>query len=108
MENETPNQDKSKALRKADVMRGFLLPFKGMMDLEIAYKKILAAHQLKHEQTVAKLKANNIPYQVLEPCGVAIDIATVPEGIKLKDLIGDDNGLIEKVYESVGIIKNFA
>lgn len=108
MENKTTNQDESKALHKADVMRGFLLPFKGMMDLERSYKKILAVHQLKHEETVEKLKANNIPYQVLEPCGVAIDMATVPDGIKLKDLISDDNGLIEKVYESVGVIKNLA
>jgi hypothetical protein len=108
MGKETQNQDESKALHKADVMRGFLLPFKGMVDLERAYKKILAVHQLKHEETVAKLKANNIPYQILEPCGVAIDMATVPEGIKLKDLISDDNELIEKVYESVGVIKNLA
>lgn len=74
-------------LHIADVMRGFLLPFKGIMDLERAYKKILALHQMEHEQTVAKLKANGIPYQILEKCGVAIDMATVPEGIKLKELI---------------------
>ena len=108
MENETPNQDESKALHKADVMRGFLLPFKGIMDLERAYKKILALHQMEHEQTVAKLKANGIPYRILEPCGVAIDMATVPEGIKLKELISHDEELRNKVYESVGVIKNLA
>jgi hypothetical protein len=108
MENETPNQDKSKVLHKADVMRGFLLPFKGIMDLERAYKKILALHQMEHEQTVAKLKANGIPYQILEPCGLAIDMATVPEGIKLKELISHDEELRQNVYESVGVIKNLA
>jgi hypothetical protein len=92
--------------RKTYVKRSFLLPFKGIMDLERAYKKILAVHQMAHEQTVAKLKANNIPYQIQEPCGVVIDMTTIPEEIKLNDLISDDNGLIEKVYDSVGVIKN--
>ena len=91
---------------KTDVMQYFLLPFRGIIDLERAYKKILEFHKMEEEQTIANLKDNKIPYQILETCGVIIDIETVPKGINLEELISNNEELKKKVYESVGVIKN--
>lgn len=81
----------------------FLLPFFDITDLNRSYERILAFHMERREQIIVKLQENNVPFEKLDPSGLAVDMDLVPDGVDIKELLKGNNELMKALYDDLRI-----
>ena len=83
----------------------FLLPFNSIADLSEAYTKLLAYHKLASDNAIKLLKEKEIPYEIVEPYRIEVNIEDIPQGINLSELFSKDAELRKEAYNSVGVLQ---
>lgn len=86
-------------------MKKYSLHFDGVLELIKCVKEIEKAHLTNREDIRIMLDKLNVRYELIEPFGISIDKATIPEE-DLSRILNYKSGVIEKVYDELGITIN--
>lgn len=81
-----------------------LLPFNDINDLHNSYKSLLELQKTEQKKKIEKLKKHNIKFTKTKLFGLSINLDTVPDGVKIKDIIAYDVEQREKTYKELGIV----